>query len=101
MANKLHLPVTPPQPNEQSKLTIDLPGKLSEYLGSGKHAQTAIVYLTIRWCFIIGLIFSFVIFIAAWLGWSKFSMEDIKTIWTIFIPLITLALGYLFGKGKD
>ncbi len=101
MSDELHVPTAPSQPSDQSHLSADLPGKLSQYIGSGRHAQTAIVYLTIKWSFILGVAFSMAIFIAAWIGWNKFSVEDIKTVWTIFIPLITLALGYLFGKGRD
>lgn len=69
-------------------------------IGSGDDAHNSIVYRTIKYSF----------HAAAWISISvifykigtqkEILIDEIKDIWAIFIPLITLALGYIFGKGK-
>jgi len=82
--------------------SLDLPGKITGIIGSGKHAQAAIVWQTIKWSFIAGVILTLLVFVGSYFD-SKlaFTVDSVTTIWAIFIPLITLALGYIFGKGKE
>lgn len=102
MSNKLEFPQQQTPQSRTSKFVEDLPGKITDIIGSGKHAQTAIVYKTIGWSFLAGSVFTLILFILAWsAGECETPIEDIKTIWSIFIPVITLALGYVFGKGKE
>jgi hypothetical protein len=76
-------------------------GSISKQIGTGKHARTNIVYTIIKWSFIAGSLLTLIIIAMVWKNIIIFSVENIVSIWTIFIPLITLSLGYLFGKGKD
>ncbi|MGN7105192.1 hypothetical protein ACTHR6_26495 [Ralstonia holmesii] len=75
-------------------------GKIAEQIGSGSHAKNSIVYRTIGWSFLAGGVFSLcVVFYSAFAtSESPFSFKDV---WSVFTPIITLALGYLFGKGDS
>ncbi|HCG8517832.1 TPA: hypothetical protein NJ569_003309 [Vibrio parahaemolyticus] len=89
----------------------ELVGDLGQYLGTGNNAQNSVVWLTIKWSFFIGIGISAVIVLYMFHFTPKFlpicdpsykptfPMEYIKTTWSIFVPIITLALGYMFGKG--
>jgi hypothetical protein len=91
-----------PEKPKKTQISSDIPGKITETIGSGKHAQAAIVWQTIKWSFIAGGGFSVIFFVFAWLTDKKEApTDDIKMIWSIFIPVIMLALGYIFGKGKE
>ena len=72
-------------------------GIVTHQIGSGDNAQNAIIYRTIMWCFITGgaLSAAFAHFL---LKESTSHMSEVKDLWSIFVPLITLALGYIFGK---
>ncbi|EPM5663238.1 hypothetical protein [Vibrio alginolyticus] len=89
----------------------ELVGDLGYFLGTGKNAQDSVVWLTIKWSFFIGIGISVVIVLYMMYFTPKFlpicdpsykptfPMEYIKSTWAIFVPIITLALGYMFGKG--
>lgn len=104
MSNKLTLPVEeePKKVSRTSLKSIPVTGKLTSLIGSGEHAKDSFVYVTITWSFVIGSAVTTVIFIKSFFDASDSCdlVDGIKTIWTIFVPLITLALGYAFGKGK-
>lgn len=94
---ELHSPPALPAPSTQLTPVV---GTVSLQIGTGENAQHAIVYRTILWSFIAGGVLS-----SATVGFSIFKGEQpplvaVRDIWAIFAPLITLALGYLFGKGK-
>lgn len=80
---------------------IDLPGKISQLIGTGKHARAAIVWETIKWSFFSGVILTALLLLASWIKIISITIEDIIKIWSIFIPIITLALGYFFGKDVE
>ena len=77
-------------------------GKIAETLGTGENAKNSIVWLTIKWSFLIASLLSLSIFVRSLCLY--FSGEDyvgqIKDIWSTFVPIITLALGYAFGKSE-
>lgn len=75
-------------------------GTIAHQIGSGDNAQNAIVYRTILWCFAVGGLLSAAVLIHAFLRESASPMSPVKDVWSIFAPIVTLALGYLFGKGK-
>jgi hypothetical protein len=75
-------------------------GVVTYQIGTGDNAQNAIVYRTILWSFLAGGIFSAAAFILAVVKSSPSPLAEIKDVWSIFAPLITLALGYTFGKSK-
>ncbi|MDD2782033.1 hypothetical protein [Sulfuricurvum sp.] len=78
-------------------------GTITKTIGTGDNAKNSLVWITIQWSFIIGSFITLGIYLYAIYFQSEARnnlLEDIKSIWSIFIPLITLALGYTFGKGK-
>lgn len=90
---------------QRSSFIKDIPGKITATIGSGENARNTFVYLTLRWAFISGVIITILIVINNWYFVEKKKvpdiMGDIKSCWEIIIPLITLALGYAFGKSKE
>lgn len=92
---------TPGRPESQGDGRIDTPGRISAHIGTGKHARAAIVWETIKWSFLSGVGLTALLLLASWLKIIAITIEDIKTMWSIFVPIITLALGYFFGKGAE
>ncbi|MES2585665.1 MAG: hypothetical protein V4536_01960 [Pseudomonadota bacterium] len=78
-------------------------GEISKKIGTGENARNSIVWITIRWSLIAGGLITLALYLRSFscevAGYGNF-VEDIKTVWAIFLPLITLALGYTFGKGR-
>jgi len=92
--------IAPPPVQPSPPTVIAIPGVITKQIGSGDHAQNSIVYQTILWSFIAGAAMSVACFgYVAWKGVDD-PMKPIKDVWSIFGPLITLSLGYMFGKGK-
>jgi len=79
---------------------VSFTGAVAQQIGSGENAHNAIVYKTILWCFIAGGALSAAAFAHAWYKDSATPMNGVKDVWAIFAPMVTLALGYMFGKGK-
>lgn len=77
-----------------------IPGAVARQIGSGDHAQNAIVYRTIVWSFSLGAFFSAATFVYAAYKGAASPISEIKEVWSVFGPMITLALGYMFGKGR-
>ena len=78
-------------------------GKIAETIGGGDNAKNSFIWITIRWSFIIGATTSLAIYLRPVYCQVELQgnlLEDIKAAWSIFMPVITLALGYSFGKGK-
>lgn len=78
-------------------------GAISEIIGTGPHAINSIVWITIRWTLIIGALVTLALFLRPVYCGSDYPgslIEDVKTTWSIFLPIVTLALGYIFGKSK-
>ncbi|TSJ39141.1 hypothetical protein FO440_15360 [Mucilaginibacter corticis] len=86
----------------QPRLSSDIAGKVTETLGTGANAKDSIVYYTIKWAFIAGTIISVCVMINYCVYRDKVSdfTDDVKKIWEMVVPIITLALGYLFGKSQ-
>ncbi len=81
----------------------DLPGKISYWIGSGKYARSAIIWSPIMLCFAACILFFIFSIICVFLFEDKADifLKNIKPIVSIFIPIITLALGYFFGKHEN
>lgn len=90
----------PSKSSSQDLITTSIPGIVTKQIGSGEHAQNSIVYKTIAWSFIGGGLLSAASVVWAFCQHMPISYSEIKDVWSIFAPLITLALGYLFGKGR-
>jgi hypothetical protein len=80
-------------------------GKITKTIGRGEDARNSFVYLTLRWAFIVGSVITVFIIINKWFFEDDSNatsiMADISNAWEIVVPIITLALGYAFGKSKD
>lgn len=90
----------PSVPSTTGAITVPIPGTVTQQIGSGEHAQNSIVYRTILWSFLGGALLSAASITIALSKGSTSALGEVKDIWAIFTPLITLALGYLFGKGR-
>ncbi|MDA0570752.1 hypothetical protein [Burkholderia gladioli] len=89
------------QPIDQREGTLVPPphGRVAMHIGTGKNAQNSIVYKTISWSFLAASGFAILAYAYAWWHGGD-PLEAIKGVWTLFIPLITLSLGYVFGKAS-
>lgn len=78
-------------------------GQHTKTIGSGENARNSFIYITISWCFIVGSVTTGAIYIRTF-GPPDMPAAEIvsavKDVWSIFLPIITLALGYAFGKGR-
>lgn len=90
-----------PKPRaDHSGTPVEVIGTLTEKMGSGDNAKNSIVWMTITWSFSIATALSLLLF-SLIVCYKDFSyLENIKSVWALFIPLITLALGYAFGRSK-
>ena len=79
--------------------------KITGTIGRGDDARNSFVYLTIKWAFISGCIITILIVMNHWLFRKEEMVPDftgdIQLVWDIVVPMITLALGYAFGKSRD
>lgn len=88
-------------PREANRINLDIPGELTRKIGSGKHAQASLVYYAIVYSFLIGLILSGGAYFLIIFKHSQSPYTDtLVSIWGIFVPIITLSLGYIFGKNE-
>ena len=91
------------------KDNIDESGSINKKIGSGENAKNSFVYIVITWSFTLGCIVTGILSIFEVIKMIRESREIdlmkfincIKDSWSIFTPLITLALGYAFGKSKN
>lgn len=88
-------------PDDSTKPNKNLRGTLSQPVGTGKHARTNIIWYIVSAIFVIFSCISSALIIMSIYGKdTKAVSESIKDIWGVFTPVLTLALGYLFGKQK-
>lgn len=81
------------------------PGVISKHIGTGNNAKDSFVWMTLRSCFWIAGICSvgafsitvYRLYIDNGFLEPTF-IDDLRNLWSIFTPIITLALGYAFGK---
>jgi len=101
MSKDTLIPPSQPTGEQPSKDRLEeLHGKVSEIIGSGRNAQNSIVYKTIAWSFLSGILFSSIIIAYVIYKGEGSPIDSIKNVWSIFIPVITLSLGYIFGKSQ-
>lgn len=89
-------PALPPSGTHLNPLV----GTVGLQIGTGENAQHAIVYNTIRWSFVAAGALSVAILAYSLLNHLPLPAGELRDIWAVFVPLITLALGYIFGKAK-
>ena len=82
----------------------DARGRITDTIGTGEVAKDSIIYLVIKWSFISGTLITSLLVINTWLFRQNEKVpdltNDIKVTWNIVLPIITLALGYAFGKSR-
>jgi len=80
----------------------DREGEYAKNIGTGNHAKTNVIYYIVSTTLVIfGCITASLIVIHTY-GYSVADLvSDIKDLWMIFTPIITLGLGYLFGANKN
>lgn len=85
--------------------SAEVNGKIADTIGTGDNAKNSLVYLTIKWAFISATCISGLVVLNHWAFRENDKVpdftEDIQSIWKIIIPIITLALGYAFGKHEN
>lgn len=86
--------------HERPQPTAASSGRIAETIGTGDNAKNSIVWMTITWSFFIGSALSLLLFSLVVAEKNFEYVSEIKSVWSTFIPLITLALGYAFGKSK-
>lgn len=76
-------------------------------IGQGEDAKNSIIWTIITWSLIIPTAITFLHFVTLWAVYEKqldyinqanIIREQILKTWGIFSPLITLALGYIYGS---
>ncbi|WP_279143183.1 hypothetical protein [Photobacterium phosphoreum] len=91
-------------PNTKTKITDKpLVGRIGKEIGTGQNAKDSFIWMTIRWSFIAASTLSLIVTIKLLFLTSEFNVQMLNSladIWSIFTPIITLALGYAFGKGQ-
>lgn len=75
-------------------------GTITQTIGTGDNAKNSIVWMTITWSFVVAGSLSLLLFSLVVAEKDFKYVQEIKSVWSVFIPLITLALGYAFGKNK-
>lgn len=93
-------------PSKDETTVVPITGTVTNIIGSGKHAQESIVWLTIRWCFISALgitaaLFLYGVFSPFYNPDFLLKISDVSDIWSGFFPIITLSIGYIFGKHNE
>ncbi len=78
-------------------------GEITKQIGSGDNARNSIIWVTIRWSFVIATLISVGIYFRPVYCQAEYPgdlVSDVKSVWAVFMPVITLALGYAFGRTK-
>lgn len=90
-------------PQSASAVTNEaLAGKIAGHIGTGRNAKDSFIWMTITWSFYIATGISLLIFGRSFfdVAENESLLDSIVQIWSVFVPIITLALGYAFGKGE-
>jgi hypothetical protein len=85
-----------------SLLNKELAGKITGHIGTGRNAKDSFIWMTITWSFYIASGISILLFARSFsaVAESEELLASIVQVWSLFVPIITLALGYAFGKGE-
>lgn len=93
--------------SHSTTLVQDLVGSVTKTIGTGENAKNSIILLTIKWSFYIATGITGAVFILLSIAYFRADLETVKellkhmfNIWSILTPIITLALGYAFGRNQ-
>lgn len=80
----------------------EVAGKIADHIGTGKNAKDSFIWMTITWSFYIATGISLLLFARSFFSVASEEnlLDSLVQIWSVFVPIITLALGYAFGKGE-
>lgn len=80
----------------------EIAGKIANHIGTGKNAKDSFIWMTITWSFFIATGISTLLFFRSFFNVAaeEVLLDSIIRTWSVFVPIITLALGYAFGKGE-
>lgn len=80
----------------------EVAGKIASHIGTGRNAKDSFIWMTITWSFYIASAISGLLFIRSFFPVAQEDniLDAITQVWSVFVPIITLALGYAFGKGE-
>lgn len=80
----------------------EVAGKIAGHIGTGRNAKDSFVWMTITWSFYIASGLSILLFARSFstAAQNENLLSSIVEVWSVFVPIITLALGYAFGKGE-
>lgn len=93
--------IVPEVKTSKAKGRRDYEGNMSDSVGVGKHAKTNIIWYVVSATFVIFSCIALALIILMVYGYKINDItQSIKDIWGIFTPILTLALGYLFGEQK-
>ena len=83
-------------------------GVINKHIGTGDNAKDSFVWMTLRSCFWIAGLISLGLFLISSASFfinnicsDNALVDNLKNVWSIFTPIITLALGYAFGKRES
>lgn len=88
---------------QKEQSTPNRAGLMQKLFGYGADAKYGISGIVILCLFIVGVIFSVIICIDYWFFQENSSAkisDELKNVWSIITPLLTLTLGYIFGRTK-
>ena len=75
-----------------------LTGSHHKKIGTDENAQVAIIWDVLKYTFVAGFGVCILLFAAGFKTGQFPQVSEYAEIWKYFIPIITAALGYLFGK---
>lgn len=89
--------------DEKPRMKWKTIGKIPSFIGEGNNAKHSIVTIIIICCFTSALVVTIIVVVNYWAFRDCENkvpdiVGDLKVIWEIVTPIITLALGYEFGK---
>lgn len=92
-------------PEKRGKSLRWMPGKINSFIGTDGHAKHSIATLVIVGAFAAIIIVTILVIVNYWCFRDCENkvpdiVSDLKTIWEIVVPIITLVLGYEFGKSE-
>lgn len=80
----------------------EIAGKITGHIGTGRNAKDSFIWMTITWTFYIASEISVALFVRSFfeVAAGENLLDSVVQIWSVFLPIMTLALGYAFGKGE-
>lgn len=88
--------------DDKTEINKELAGRIAGHIGTGRNAKDSFIWMTITWSFYIASGLSLLLYIRSFtkVATGENLLDSIVNIWSVFVPIITLALGYAFGKGE-